>query len=413
MVSACSALSCSGGYTVVVRFAPPTLAVQARRVELSLVQTCLAPGIDTGEPVAALRTIELARGATHTGFGNVQPGTYGLYARAFGPSCGLVGTGCAPVTFIAGGSGERVVVVHGLAGPSDCPSAQCVDGACLEPDAGRRGTREVARTREADGRRRRGRMERGADAGGMDASAHDAGGMDASTRDAGGMDASVRDAGGGVDAGTDAGGEMDASIDAGPTLPPWDAGDLFMDAGALGQPPWTPLEVTASSSCPSITACGGDVVGTWDVSGGCFDVNVGPLMTTCPTAMVSTRGRVRGRFTFDGTTSSRITEQEADANVSIPASCLGTLGDCSNIATGFRMLGLETVCAVDSSGGCQCAVRNIVAISYAGTYSIMSNQIVTGGETWNYCVTGTAMTYEDVTGGSDPQPPGTVDLTKR
>ncbi len=142
---ACVALSCGGGYRVVVKFSPTDLASQVRRVEVSLVTTCNTAAIRTGQPVAAIRTIDLTPSASGTGLGAVPPGSYGLYARGFDASCGVVAVGCMPVTLAAGGSGDQVVTVIGIAGPRGCPSGLlCADGSCLSPDAGARDGAEEA-----------------------------------------------------------------------------------------------------------------------------------------------------------------------------------------------------------------------------------------------------------------------------
>ncbi len=138
MVGAVAAMSCGGGgYTVVVRFESAALTDQARRVEISLVSACSGESTDGAPSVDALRTIELVRGWTGSGLGNVKAGTYGLYVRAFGASCNVIARGCRDVQLVAGGSGEVAVTATGLAGPYDCaPDAQCTDGVCLAADAG-------------------------------------------------------------------------------------------------------------------------------------------------------------------------------------------------------------------------------------------------------------------------------------
>ncbi len=169
VVSAFAAMSCSGGgYTVVVRFATATLTDQAREVEVSLVQACSDQGIDRGAaPFGALRAIDLRRGRTGVGLGSVKPGSYGLYARAFDGACGVVGAGCKTVTLIAGGSAELVVPVDPVTGSYGCAAdEQCVDGACLGPDAG---TRDGGREGGLEGGTMDGSVEGGVDAGPRDA----------------------------------------------------------------------------------------------------------------------------------------------------------------------------------------------------------------------------------------------------
>ncbi len=131
--------SCTGGgYTAVVHFNPPTLARQARRVQLSLVHACAAQSVTDGmPPVDVIRTIDLLPNAPGSGLGHVSPGSYGLYARAFDASCHVVAAGCREVPLIAGGSDDLTVTAFAITGPTGCDAGEtCVDGACLAPDAG-------------------------------------------------------------------------------------------------------------------------------------------------------------------------------------------------------------------------------------------------------------------------------------
>jgi hypothetical protein len=99
LVAGCEA----GGYDVVVRFEPPTLAADVERVELSLVDDCAIQDPAWGEPRGARGTLLLRRGERTGTLGSVAPGRAGLYARGFGASCGVVAAGCDPVRVVAGG----------------------------------------------------------------------------------------------------------------------------------------------------------------------------------------------------------------------------------------------------------------------------------------------------------------------
>ncbi len=168
LVSVCAAASCSNGsYTVVLRFDAPADPSQARRVEVTLVPSCNAQTLGD-PPVSALHTLELTPDSRGRGLGAVKPGTYGLYARAFDASCGVVAAGCRMETLEAGGSGDLLVLLDPASGPRECTAAMCVDGTCIAPDAGG------------------GPLEAGPiDGGAMDAGPTDAGPADGGAGDAG------------------------------------------------------------------------------------------------------------------------------------------------------------------------------------------------------------------------------------
>jgi len=126
----------SGGYTVVVRFEPPSIARDAPRVQLALVGSCAAQGGVGAEAIGVIETVELRRGASGVALGDAPPGAYGLYVRAWSATCHVVAAGCADVMLDAGGDGELVVTARGVAGIA-CPSGTaCTDGTCRSLDAG-------------------------------------------------------------------------------------------------------------------------------------------------------------------------------------------------------------------------------------------------------------------------------------
>ena len=200
----------------------------------------------------------------------------------------------------------------------------------------------------------------------------------------------VVDTGGG---GTDAGERADGSL-----LPPTDVGDPFGDTGTVGPPAWVPVEVlTDGTPCPELVACGGDEVDTWDVTGGCFDLPIGEMLSACPGATLSASGRARGRVTFTGTVANRIAQSEVTALAFVPAFCADFLGGCSAVQDLMRMQVMDSVC-VDVGDGCDCEARLITTIDDGDAYTIEGNEIVStaSGKRWEYCVTGDELRYRDV-----------------
>ncbi len=255
-----------------------------------------------------------------------------------------------------------------------------------------------------------------ADAGTEDASRPVDGGT---PEDAGGADdaaagedaASTSDAGTPVDAG--AGPRDAAARDVGTVLPPADGGNPFGDAGALGDPAWVPMTVlTDGTHCPPLEACGGDVTGTWDVSGGCFEVDLSAI-DRCPTAVASATGQARGRVTFDGAIARRVAQSEVNVQVYVPALCARFVpGGCPAIQTQIQMATPDAACVTQTDTSCLCQARQLNVIDDTDAYTTSSTQIIGSVKRWDYCIAGDSLRYEDAS-PSGPREPGIIELTRR
>ncbi len=204
--------------------------------------------------------------------------------------------------------------------------------------------------------------------------------------------------------------------DSGSLLPPVDAGDPFGDAGALGDPEWVDVVVhTDDTMCDALTPCGGDEVGTWDVSGGCFELPIESALDRCPGATVSAAGRARGRVTFDGSFAHRVAQSEVDVRVYVPGICALAVGGCSVIESAIRTMGApDSACVMGVSGDCECEARQVTNIDDADAYTIEGNQIVStsSGKRWDYCVSDGMLRYHDAS-SSGAREPGIIELTRR
>ena len=256
-----------------------------------------------------------------------------------------------------------------------------------------------------------------------------AGPDDAAVADTSSPDASAADATSSQDAVTDTGStttEVTAPADASSTdasspdatsdgsiLPPPDASGPFADAATT--PPWVPLDVRTDTACPALAACGGSVVGGWNVSGGCIDLPVPSDLMRCPGARVSsTSGRARGTVTFGPLIAQRAAEWIVEAEVFIPALCAAVVGGCGAIQSAIRGTIPDSACVTTTAGDCRCAVRQQGSISDGDGYVTRANQIVSASlrKTWDYCVDGTRLRYRDVS-GTGTREPGTIELTRR
>ena len=135
MATACVCLTAScgngAGYDVRLRFDPADLAQSVDRLVLVVVEDCNGESSPAEPPSTIVAERELRRGEATSGFGSVEPGSYGLYARGRDADCRVVVAGCTPVTVVAGGRGELVVTLQPVEGPL-CPQGErCVDGRCL------------------------------------------------------------------------------------------------------------------------------------------------------------------------------------------------------------------------------------------------------------------------------------------
>lgn len=246
-----------------------------------------------------------------------------------------------------------------------------------------------------------------------------------------------RDTGGGApDAGLDTGGgALDAPVDLdaptttdvgpsddvatrgdAPILPPVDAGDPFGDAGALGTPEWVPLEVLTMGTCAPLTPCGGDVVGTWDVTGACVEVPLPDALFACPGATAVGSGMGRGRVTFTGTVAIRTAQSVVSVEVFVPTVCAGLIGGCAGLETMLQGAVADSACVTETTG-CRCAARQHFEIDDGDAYTIVGNEIVstTSGKHWAYCVSGGTLTYEDTSpaGATAPREEGIIELGMR
>ncbi|NOY93064.1 MAG: hypothetical protein GXP55_17915 [Deltaproteobacteria bacterium] len=242
------------------------------------------------------------------------------------------------------------------------------------------------------------------DAGASDAAGSDAA-ADADVSDAATTDGSTADAAS-PDAATSDASVMDASSDAAVSWP---------EGCGSPAPAWADLTVGEPGTCPAFSACGGDIVGAWDVSGGCFEFAVESTLSSCPGASVTRRtGRGRGCVAFgaDGV-ARRVAESEVEIDVFVPAVCASFVS-CSTIESQIRARGLDANCPADAAGNCECVVRSATRIDDTDTYSTTATEIVggTSGKRWEYCVTGSQLNYRD-TSPSGSREPGVVELTRR
>jgi hypothetical protein len=182
--------------------------------------------------------------------------------------------------------------------------------------------------------------------------------------------------------------------------------------------------VSSGGACTEVTACGGDLVGTWEVKSQCLtfdgDADISYLGLACVPNVSTTKGalKVTGTLTLgaDGKFKDATTTTGSET-WQIDKTCLilsGTKVSCESIGTTFQgalmSFGYETFACNNAvaSGGCACAATINTAApngrpggmgtlyndAYTrGTYRTDGNKLTLGDSiSYTYCVTGNTMT---------------------
>ena len=200
-------------------------------------------------------------------------------------------------------------------------------------------------------------------------------------------------------------------------------------AGALGAGGSPNGAGGAGASCSNVTACGGSVVGTWNVTSSCIKVsgnlNMMAIGAGCATAPVTGSLQVTGSWTAnaDGTYTDKTTTT-GDEQFTLAPSCLvisSTQTDCPGAANIISALGYATVtCTAAAGGGCACSatvnqaggmgtVSNIASPN--GNYATANNVITIDNQApYSYCASPSTMTWTPQT--TTPVTSGTIAFDK-
>ena len=204
------------------------------------------------------------------------------------------------------------------------------------------------------------------------------------------------------------------------------------NSGAGGSPGAGGSGGGGGAACPSVTACGGSVVGTWTVSSSCLRVtgalDLAVAGASCPSAPITGSLAVTGTLTAnaDGTYSDDTTTS-GDHQFTLAPSCLvisSTPVTCDGAASIIKTLGYASLtCTPAAGGGCACAgtVHHTgslglisVAPSTSGSYTTSGNAIALSGDAgdarYSYCVAGDKLTVTPQS--TSPTITGTIVLQK-
>lgn len=159
---------------------------------------------------------------------------------------------------------------------------------------------------------------------------------------------------------------------------------------------------TTGDAC-NFSACGGDITGTWTLSGVCADVPDGVGPVDCPDATVDVNFNATGSITFnDDGTYDKDFVNTTTITIEMPNSCLKMLGggtapeSCAAIADGeVDEDGKSTTCTGDPATKCTCVETSPQDIDAAtGTWEAGAQGAISMADDGEdpdsqlYCVTG-------------------------
>jgi hypothetical protein len=177
---------------------------------------------------------------------------------------------------------------------------------------------------------------------------------------------------------------------------------------------------TGGGACGTVSACGGDVVGTWKVTQSCVSATE-DLSSACAGASASIDFVVAGTATFNADRTYTATSTgSGTTHYHYPSACLNG-STCVQFGEVLMAVGMysSSACATDGTGACNCdAVTSSTASTQIGTYSISGGTLTTvsDGMAVNvpYCVTGNVMQQLPASSdGGAPRTTGSVVFTRQ
>ncbi|MBE2252283.1 MAG: hypothetical protein IAE78_22305 [Myxococcus sp.] len=290
--------------------------------------------------------------------------------------CSTDGTCLGGNTSMACGTQGNACVGCGL-------TQTCVAGACMATSGSGGGSA----------------MAGGSAAGGSAAGGSAAGGSAAGGSAAGGS-AGGSAAGGSAAGGSAAGGSAAGGAAGGMT-------QLMFDAG---MPPTVPISF--ATACNATQPCGGALPGLWHYQSVCVeDAIFSQLVTRCggptQTQILDRTGTASGAVFFTATQMARMVTGRVDFKMStVNSTCVNGFGGfgCVQLPTLLSQAGITGTCALAlpdggaSSSTCTCELNFRFNDQATDTYTTSGNVISTAGNrTFDYCVQGQTLTYEETT----------------
>ena len=170
------------------------------------------------------------------------------------------------------------------------------------------------------------------------------------------------------------------------------------------------------AACAPVVACGGDVVGTWEIESICISEDVtdnfeAELPPECAGAFLDADVQVSDatlEYTADGTLTTSgslaVTSQYRFSEACLlaispdfpdlsDATC-AALADSAEVELVSDGTNSTVTCQL-GSGACDCETSEVADATSSGSYSLMNDQIVVGPVGLPYCVSGDELRYEN------------------
>ncbi|MBX3218754.1 MAG: hypothetical protein KF850_42505, partial [Labilithrix sp.] len=187
-----------------------------------------------------------------------------------------------------------------------------------------------------------------------------------------------------------------------------DAGDGGpVDTGAPEADTPPPMVDVTYGTCPAFAKCGGDIVGSWKVSGGCVSSDAfTDLKTQCPGFEESDVViKANGTVVATATNVVRKTSVKLTGKIALPKACAMGTDNCSTIALGLTSGVLpgvpkfETATCTDGGTLCNCDVSVTRDETTDDSYTSADGVVTTTNptRTFDYCVDGSKTTYVETT----------------
>lgn len=144
------------------------------------------------------------------------------------------------------------------------------------------------------------------------------------------------------------------------------------------------------ASC-NASACGGDLLGKWKLTSGCYTVLEQPELDFCASASAELHlDKASGTVVFDTDTYSRDFEVTARMTLSLPEKCKhqpDTTYACGDLSADLEG-GNPLTCKDASDGGCTCTASFPSKYMESGIYTKKGNQVQLVSGLTDYCVSG-------------------------
>ncbi|MBX3211244.1 MAG: hypothetical protein KF850_04365 [Labilithrix sp.] len=186
-----------------------------------------------------------------------------------------------------------------------------------------------------------------------------------------------------------------------------DAGDSGpVDTGAPEADTPPPMVDVTYGTCPAFAKCGGDIAGSWKVSGGCVSSDAfAEAKQQCPAFQESDVViKANGTVVATATNVVRKTTVKLTAKLAIPKACT-VVTDCGLIAAGLKTGAVpgapkfETATCTEAGALCNCDVSGTLDETTDDTYTTADGVVTTTNptRTFDYCVDGNKTTYVETT----------------